>query len=95
MPLTMRFWPEVMQGKRRGHGTVPFTRSSSSVLLSNYCLCLVIVSSVIHDLGKKKRIDIFNAIRSNWYKMCFELIIERNIGEKKKEITGTWPGCLY
>ena len=44
---------------------------------------MVIVCSFIHYLAKK-RIDTVNAVCSNWYKMCSQLISERNTGKKLK-----------
>lgn len=81
-----------MQGGGGGSGTVPFTTSSQSVLFY-YQTTMVIVCSFIHYLAKKKT-AVVNGIRSNWYKMCSQLIIERNTG-RIMEITTTWSSCCH
>lgn len=80
-----------MQGEG-GSRTVPFTSSNPSILLY-YQTTVVVVCSFIHYLAKK-RIGRVNAVCSNWYKMCSQLITEGNTG-KKFEITSTWPSCCH
>lgn len=85
-------WPEVSAGRS---GTVPFTSSNLSILLYYQTTMVIVCSfiSFIHCLAKK-RLDILNAVCSNWCKICSQLIIQRNI-VRKLEIISTWSSCCH